>query len=145
MWSTPGCRLMGSLSLIPLSDSPGLRFLLMSASLVSFFFFFFFFFLPLSRLSLSFHLSSLSWKKEKSTLPVFHSRCLIFCLFFFAFFFPSFLTHPHTIFSTGKQQPIQPVACSGLWGCWVINHMIRWVLLQTWLSGSRRRNLYRGR
>lgn len=88
----------------------------MSASLVSFFIFF-----PSSHLSRSFHLSSLSWKKRKYALPVFHSRCLIFA------FFSPFLTHPHTIFTSGKHRPIQPVAYSGLRGAgWSI----------TWFDGS---------
>lgn len=58
----------------------------MSASLVSFFI------LssppPLSRLSPSFHLSSLSWKQKKKKSTLFRCRCLIFC------FFPPF-SHTH--------------------------------------------------
>lgn len=46
-------------------DSPDLLFLFTSASLVSFFHFFF----STSRLSLSFHLSSLSWKKKRRNYP----------------------------------------------------------------------------
>lgn len=100
-----------------LSDLSDPLFLLMSASLVSFFIFF-----SSSRLGRSFHLSSLSWKKKKSALPGFHSRCLIFWVFF-----SPFLTHPHTIFTVGKHRPIQPVAYSGL-------RSAGWSI--TWFDGS---------
>lgn len=91
----------------------------MSASLDSFFIF-----TLLSSQPLFPSVSSLLKEKKKNyALPVFHSCCLIF---WFSFFLP-FLTHPHTIFTIGKQQPIQPVAYSGL-------RATGWLI--TWFDGS---------
>ena len=100
------------------SDLYDLLFILMSTPLVSFFLLF-------SLLSLSFHLSSLSWKRKKKHAPppVFPikqvlspSLPLSLSLSHLPFFFFFSHTHPHTILSVGKQRPIQPVAFTPLSG-----------------------------
>lgn len=112
---------MGSLSLIPLPDSSDLLFLLMSASLVSFFFFFSpcLVWAPLS-------ICHLSLERKKSTLPVFHSRCLIFCSLFFCFFPPFSHTHiPSLALASSSPSNLLHALVSGGAG-WSI----------TWFDGS---------
>ena len=128
------------------SDLYDLLFILMSTPLVSFFLLF-------SLLSLSFHLSSLSWKRKKkhappqssllnkSSLPLslFRSLCLIFTFFFFFSHTPTY--HPQC-----WQAAAHPACCiHSSQRLSAINHMIWWFLLQAWLSGSGGRNLYSSR
>lgn len=100
-----------------LSDCSDLLFLFMSA-LVSFFFFF----SACLVWALFPSVISLLKGKKKKKAPSF-----ALAVSSFAFLPPPFLTHPHTIFSIGKHQPIQPAVRSGLRGAgWSI----------TWFDGS---------
>lgn len=115
---------------------PDLLFLLMSASLDSFFIF-----TLLSSEQLFPSVSSLLKEKKKLCPPSLSLSLSHLLVFFF-----SSLSHTPTYHLYHWQAAAHPTCCL-LWsqGYGVINHMIRWLLLQTWLSGSRRKNLYRGR
>ena len=129
------------------SDSSDPLFLLMSDPLVSFFLFF-------SLLSLSFHLSSLSWKKKrkwhsppqssllnKSSLPLSLSPSFALSVSLSLFFF--FFSHTPTYHPQCWQAAAHPACCiHSSQRLSAINHMTWWFLLQACLSGSGGRNLY---
>lgn len=96
------------------SDLSDLLFLLMSASLVSFFHFFF-----SSHRSFLFPSVISLLKEKKKCAPVLPFKQVSLPLSLSPshlcfFFLPLTHTHPHTILSIGKHQPIQPVAYSPL-------------------------------
>lgn len=128
MWFTPGCRLMGSLSLIPLLLTRSTFFSSSCQFLLVLFFHFFRFF------SISPSICHLFWKRKKCPPILLFKQDSLFlslCMSHLHFF----LRHPHTMLSVGKHRPIQPVGFSLLGS-------VRWSI--TWFDGSYYRPAFPG-